>query len=61
MNIPVKIIEECDTKTVEDKYRDARGPGLLKRLDNSLVTGVKLPAGDYVYEVTITAAPQQSM
>ncbi len=60
MKVPVKIREECDTKTVEDQYREARGPGLLKYLDDSLVTNVKLPVGEYVYEVTnLTPAPQQ--
>ncbi len=48
----VKIGEECDTKTVKDKCRAAYGPGLLKHLDDCLVTSVKLPAGEYAYEVT---------
>ena len=50
--VSVKIEEECDTKDVRDLYREAHGPGLLKRLNDSLITSTKLPAGDYVYEVT---------
>ncbi len=61
MKVPVKIREDCETKTVEDKYREAFDPGLLKYLDDSLVTSLKLPTGEYVYEVTnLTPAPQQS-
>ena len=57
--VSVKIEEECDTKTVKDKYRVAYGPGLLKHLNDSMTTSVKLPAGEYVYEVTNpTSAPQ---
>ena len=57
--VSVKIKEECDTKTVKDECRAAYGPGLLKRLNDSLITSVKLPAGEYAYEVTNpTSAPQ---
>ena len=57
---PVKIREECDTEPVEHKLFKAYGKGLLKHLDDFLVTSVKLPAGEYVYEVTnLTPASQQ--
>ncbi len=58
--VTVNIEEECDTESLEQKLFKAYGPGLLKRLNNSVVTSVKLPAGEYVYEVTNpTSASQQ--
>jgi hypothetical protein len=60
MKVPVKIREQCDSKPVKDDLREAYGKGLLKHLDNSLVTGTTLSAGEYMYEVTILdPVPQQ--
>ncbi len=58
--VSVKIREECDTEPLEQKLFKAHGAGYLKHLDDCFVTSVKLPAGEYVYEVTNpTSASQQ--